>query len=104
MLLVQWGSQVVIAGNKTIANVYLHGNKGTQGVLLEKGVTLYTPCNLRKAQREEDHRPPLDRGGSKDPVNHLFEFPNTEKTGLAINAIAYETLEATVYGHERIFV
>ena len=89
MLFVQRGSQVISAGDKAIVNVYLHGNKGTQRILLKKGVTLYSPDNPRKGQGEEEHRTPMDWGWSQDPVNHLLEFPHGEKTSLAIDAIPY---------------
>ena len=89
MLFVQWGSQVILAGDKAIANVYLHGNKGSQRILLKKGMALYSLRNLREGQGEEDHRAPLDWGWSQDPVNHLLEFPHAEKTSLAIDTIPY---------------
>ena len=89
MLFVHWRSQVVFASDKAVVNVYLHYDKGPQRILLKKGMALYSPSNLGKAQGEEDHRTPLDWGWSQDPSDHLLEFPNAEKTSLAIDAIPY---------------
>jgi hypothetical protein len=40
MLFVHWRGQVVFASDKAVANVYLHYNKGTQWILLKKGMAL----------------------------------------------------------------
>ena len=89
MLFVDWPSQVVFATDKAVANVHLHYDKSTQRILLKKGMALYSPSNPEKAQGEEDYRTPLDWGWSQDPSDHFLEFPDAEKTSLAIDGIPY---------------
>ena len=87
MFFLQRRLEVISAGDKSVAYVHFHHNKGTQGILLEEGMMLHRTRNLPQGQWEKQGRTPLNRDRPHDLLNHFFEFPDAEKTSLAIDVV-----------------